>query len=148
MDYLKLLEHSYEMDKERDSEMSRLEYLSINIFNFTIYDSAMEELFAKKALEVSVAITDRQTFEYQKDEEGYKWYLVMVNMPFFSGKLSWGTSIRGAWWDSDRKEKFEISSCGLYDGFEQILEPFQFDKGQWDAFVKAMADFVAAGNKT
>ena len=148
MDYLKLLEHSFKMDQERDSSMSRLEYLSINIFDFTTYDSAMDELFAKKALEVCVAITYKQTFEYQKDEEGYKWYLIMVNMPFFAGKLEWGTSIRGAWWDSYRKEKFEFSSCGLYENDEQILEPLKFDEGQWDAFVKAMAAFVAAGNET
>ncbi len=142
MDYLKLLEHSFEMDRWRDQEMSRLEYLSINIFDFTTYDSAMDELFAKKALEVCIAITDRQTFEYQKDEEGYKWYLIMVNMPFFSGKLEWGTSIRGAWWNFDG---FEISSCGLYEKRDQILEPLKLDEGQWNDFVKSMAAFVAAG---
>lgn len=148
MDYLKLLEHSFEMDRERDTSMGRLEYLSINIFDFTTYDSAMDELFARKALEVCIAITDKQTFEYQNDEEGYKWYLIMANMPFFVGKLEWGTSIRGAWWALYGEKVFEVSSCGLYENGEQILEPLKFNKIQWDNFIKAVAAFVMAREAT
>lgn len=148
---LKLLEHSFKMDQKRDNSrfrkitMSRLEYLSINIFNFTTYDGAMDELFAKKALDVCVAITDKQTFEYQKDEENYKWYLIMVNMPFFVGKIEWGTSICGAWWKCYGNKLFELSSYGLYENDEQILEPLKFNEDQWTDFVKAMSTFVAAG---
>ena len=145
MEYLKLLEHSFEMEQGLEPEIGRLEYLSIHIFDFTTYDGEMDALFAKKALEVCIAISDRKTFEYQKDKEDYKWYLLMVNMPFFSKKLEWGTSIRGAWWNLHGDKEFEISSCGFWEGDSQ-LDSLKFNEIQWSAFVKAMQDFVAVGN--
>lgn len=95
-------------------------------------------LFAQKAVEVCEAINDRKTFEYINDEENYKWFLLMCNMPFFSDKLEWGTSIRGAWWD--RKIKF--SCLGLWDGDDQLTESMEFDQNEWKVFVKAIIDFA------
>ena len=148
MDYLKLLEHSFKMASEQNQEISKFEYLSINIFDFTTYDGEMDALFAKKALEVCIAITEKNTFDYIRDHDNYKWYLIMVNMPFFNKKLEWGTSIRGAWWDCYGNKKLELSSCGLYENEEQILEPLKFDEGEWTTFVKAMAAFIESGNDT
>lgn len=142
MDYLKLLNRGYENVKSwREAGISKLEYLSTDIFNFTTYDGEMDELFAKKALEVCTAITRKQTFEYQKDPENYKWYLIMCNMPFFSGKLEWGTSIRGAWWNL-YNGIFKLESCGLFDEFDEQLMSLTFDEKQWNEFIKAMNDFV------
>lgn len=97
-DYRRMLEEGYGAIASTEP-IGRLEYLSDYIFNFTTYDGEMAELFACKALEVCAAISNRTTFDYIKDAEQYRWYLVMCNMPFFSDKLEWGTSIRGAWWD-------------------------------------------------
>ena len=141
MDYLKLLEHSYSIECETEREIDRLEYLSLHIFDFTTYDGEIDNLFAEKAIEVCIAITDRKTFEYQEDKENYKWYLIMCNMPFFEKKIEWGTSVRGAWWDLYGESQFEISSCGLYGGYEQILS-LKLNKEQWESFVKAMATFA------
>lgn len=142
MDYLKLLKNSYEQVKEFqcENELSKYDYLSDYIFVFNTYDSEISELFVQKALEVCIAITERKTFEYQKNKTNYQWYLIMCNMPFFVGKLEWGTSIRGAWWEFG--VIFEIDTAGFYDGYEQIIEPFKFDRDQWLDFIKAMADFV------
>lgn len=145
MDYLQLLEHSFEIEFEDERVLSRLEYLSVNIFDFTTYDSEADILFARKAIEVCNAISNRQTFEYQQDNENYLWYLIICNMPFFIDKLEWGTSIRGAWWGVSKWDEFEISSCGFYEGSEQILAPLKFNENQWNLFITAMSDFIKQG---
>lgn len=118
---------------------SRLEYLSDHIFDFTTYDGEMAELFAAKALEVCAAISAGKTFEYIKDAEQYRWYLVMCNMPFFADRLEWGTSIRGAWW---QYEDTVFSSCGLWVGSEQLAETITFTAGQWRNFIDAVLAFA------
>ncbi len=139
MDYLKLLEHSYSLVEQMQEAppRSRLEYLSQHIFDFTTYETEADELFARKAVEVCAAITDGKTFEYIADDQGRIWYLLMVNMPFFVGRLEWGTSIRGAWW----AEPTPIDSCGLFVGDQQQTD-WTFSDQEWDAFVRAIIAFA------
>jgi hypothetical protein len=134
-----MLTFSLEVEKAYYGDRSALEFLSEHIFDFTTYDSAMSELFACKALEVASAISDRTTFEYIKDGERHQWFLIMCNMPFFYPKLEWGTSIRGAWWDS--RNPVEISSCGLWIGDEQVLT-LTLNAEEWNDFIKAMIEFA------
>ena len=142
MDYLHLLEHSYKQEKLRDLGMSKLEYLADSIFDFTTYDSAMGAFFAQKAVEVCYVINNQKNFEYIENEENYMWYLVMCNMPFFVSKLSWGTSIRGAWWDY---EDFEIKGCGLWEGNTQIY--LKLNREEWILFINAVIIFSEINNK-
>jgi hypothetical protein len=143
MDYVKLLENSYEREKEFQSNgtMERLEFLAENIFDFTTYESVVYSLIEQKCLEVCKAISEKKTFEYIKSDEGNLWYLIMVNMPFFEGKLEWGTSIRGAWWHLYGDRKFTVESCGLYVEYEQLLE-ISFDEDEWPRFIDAMIEFA------
>jgi len=136
MKYLNLLNHSFEQVKETvcDGAMGKFEYLASYIFGFVTYENVISSLMAQKCLEVCKAISDRKTFEYIGTEEGNFWFLITVNMPFFECKLSWGTSIRGAFWD---RKKFMVKSCGLFDGFNQILE-LEVD---WVGFVEDMISF-------
>jgi hypothetical protein len=98
MNYLKLLTESYDYAKDEDPEVGKLEFLSDAIFDFTTYDGEISSTMGVWALSVCKAISDKKTFEYIKSEEGYLWYILIVNMPFFQDKLDWGGSIRGAWW--------------------------------------------------
>lgn len=94
--YCRMLEEGFtEIRNFRGDNLSRLEYLSDHVFGFTTYDSAMAELFARKALEVCAALSNRQTFEYIENAENYRWFLWLCNVPFFASKIEWGTSIRG-----------------------------------------------------
>ena len=139
--FKELLEHSYEVlkgSRECPPE-NRLSFLGNDVFDFTTYDDEMDALFAKKALEVCEAISNRTTFDYQKDEENYKWYLLMVNMPFFKDKLEWGTSIRGAWWCDF--EKYKINTWAFYKDYDQILDPLKFNEAEWSQFIKDMIEF-------
>ena len=141
-EYIKLLTESIEDARSWfEKDLSRLAYLGDFIFDFTTYDSEASEMFARKALEVCVSISENKTFEYQEDAENYKWYLIMVNMPFFEGRLEWGTSIRGAWWDVYGDKKLEISSEGLFTEEGQLLEPIEFNEAKWLEFIEAMVEF-------
>lgn len=152
MNYKELLENSHKQMNERlerDEPTSRLEFLSNHVFDFTTYDSGVSEMFAKHAVEVVDAITKKKTFDYFKDdEERYKWYLVMVNMPFFERRLSWGSSIRGAWWDDPQRF---IDSCGLYEGENQLGKLNFAERNyklpldqptEFEQFMKAVVEFA------
>lgn len=105
---------------------TRLEFLSSEIFGFVTYDSGMDELFARKAIEVCQAISERKTYEYLESEEGNAWYLLMCNMPFFANRIEWGVSIRGASWMS------KLPNLGDFD----------FTPEEWEAFIRAVVDFA------
>jgi len=144
MDFLNLLEHSYEENKANrgDQALERLEFLADDIFDFTTYENTVSSMMAQKAIEVCMAINDKKTFDYISNEQGNLWYLIMVNMPFFQNKLEWGTSIRGAWWDLYGDKTFVIESCGLFEDGEQLLE-MRLNEKQWGEFIEAMIKFIA-----
>lgn len=141
MDFLKLLEHSYNFEREINEcpPESRLEFLSESIFDFTTYASDKSELFARKAVEVCAAINGRKTFEYIENDDNHTWYLLMCNMPFFADKLEWGTSIRGVWWDFE----IEFQSFGLWVGEDQHSETMKFTQEEWKRFIAAVIEFSA-----
>lgn len=143
MDYKKLLEESYKADLEFFDRLStRYSWLSENIFDFTLYDEDMGNLFGMEAVEVCKAISEKSTFDYIKDPNNYRWYLIMVNMPFFQDKIDWGTSIRGAWWNHrPRNETFKVSFSGLVTDEEPINEPLEFTEETWLLFIQAVIDF-------
>jgi hypothetical protein len=133
MDYLQLLEHSHSVERES----SRLVYLSEHIFDFTTYDDAVSEMFARVALDICEAISDGTTFEYIKIPTNYHWYLAMCNMPFFADRIEWGTSIRGAWWVNS----VTLDSCGLWVGEDQLIERLFFSEREWAKFISAVIQF-------
>ena len=140
-DYAEVLEKSYEDMREfQDENLSRLEYLAEHIFDFATYEDYMAELFATKMVEVCQAISDKTTFDYIDTDEGRMWYLLMVNMPFLAGRLDWGTSIRGAWWDLDGQN---LHSCGLLgaDGKQQC--EWRFTPEEWEGFFEGIIAFAA-----
>ena len=144
-----LLFHSYTQVKASDGSSlrqdlriaSRLHYLGDYIFKFTTYDSEVAEFFAAVALEVAAAITDNATAAFiDNSDMHHKWYLVMVNMPFFSGRLEWGCSIRGAWWCYFDGE-YTLEAIGLYEDGEQ-LGPLELTRSEWIEFIKGMLSFA------
>ncbi len=142
MNYSELLKHSYEVMKNLDGcpPESPLEYLGEQIFGFTTYDGQMSATFARKAVEVADAITAGTTFDYIKDEENYRWYLLLCNTQFFAEKLEWGGSIRGAWWN----HKIRFQSCGLWLGDKQMADEMKFTQEEWKEFMCAVSAFANA----
>ncbi len=146
MDYLSLLENSYKQSRINGFTVSpetRLEYLAEAVFEYTTDETEVAEFLAKKALEVCLAITRRETFDYIKLPENNLWYLTLLNTPFFETKVSWGCSIRGAWWDTYPANNFTLNSCGFYIK-EQQLEELIITLPDWDIFILALETFVSS----
>lgn len=137
-----MLAHSYDMHSAWHDESNRQEFLSSYIFGFSTYDSEMDELFVKRAIEVSMAINERTTFEYIKNRAQYEWFIAMCHMDFFHERICWGTSIRGAFWDAGSKGLIEYETCGLWIGEDQIVEKMEFTADQWSEFIRAIAEFA------
>lgn len=104
-----------------DFPLSKYHYLADRIFDFVTYDSDMDEKLAKRMLEVIECTLNKKTFEYQKEK--YENYILMVNMPFLSGKLSWGMSIRGAWFN---EKGFSIETAGFKINPNEVGDFFRF----------------------
>jgi hypothetical protein len=135
--YSALIEGGYELHKHA-SEMSRLEFVGEYIFGFVTYQSDKAELFASKAIEVCAAISDQKTFDYIKDDDNCTWYLIMCNMPFFTEKIDWGTSVRGAWWS----EEITLDCYGLCDDGKQLSD-VTFTREEWERFLCSIKQFCA-----
>lgn len=132
----KMLEDSYIMS---GCEVSRLEWLSEYIFDFDTYESEYAEIFATNAIDVCEAINNETTFEYIKDSNNRMWFLIMCNMPFFKKRITWGTSIRGAFWYSG--SSLTLNTCGLYYDGEQITCDITFDYRSWEKFIDSLIEF-------
>lgn len=113
MNYPAQLDGLYEAEKKMDNcpPETRLEFLGGVVFGFTTYDGEVDALFAGKMLEVIEAILEKKTFQYIENRENYLNYLYMVNTPFLSKVLEWGTSIRGAWfWEGMAEGPYRLES--------------------------------------
>ena len=146
--YSFLLENSFSMINSSgifgDYIYTRHGYLSNFIFNFTLYDSELDEIFSKKAVEVCEAISSKSTFDYIKDNR--VWYMAMVNMPFFLDKISWSTSIREAWWEDytpnpNSSDFFLLKSDGIFEETHQIIN-LKIDRKRWPEFIDAIIKFA------
>lgn len=146
MNYLELLEESYEKAKEvcECPPQSRLEFLSEFVFNFVTYNPEASCLFACKALEVCKAITEGGTRGYCENESNYMWYLLMCNTWFFYDKLDWGTSIRNAFWRCETQKDNEIrSSCFWHKGRQIYSLRFKWGK-EWVLFIGDLIKFASS----
>lgn len=72
------------------------------VFGMFTYDNKMSELFVKEIFEVLDVIINRTNYEYiNKNEDSYIKYLRVCLFLDRLCWLEWGSSIRGAWLDSD-----------------------------------------------
>lgn len=144
--WLQILKDSYQKAQELQDEtpVSHLDFLGNSIFCFTTYDASMSALFALQAIHVCEVI-QHNSRKYLREHDkppllyDYQWYLIMVNMPFFKGRLEWGTSIRHAWWDPSSISMYFLD---LWQGDEQLNYPIDFTLNEWILFIDACIEFA------
>lgn len=139
--FRQMLEEGFVECKLTSGLENRMEFLTDYIFGFTLYDSAMAEIFGQKAIEVCRAITEKTTFEFIENTGNHQWFLVMCHMPFFATRIEWGTSIQGAWWGTGGN-RLTYESTGLFLDGDQIIDPIEFNLGEWNEFVLAIVEFA------
>src|SRR6187551_1705842 len=116
-EYEQFLDQLYKEAIEMDcvAPKSKLEFIGVHIFDFTTYCGEFDEILSKRMLAVCKAIVEKTTFEFIKpSDEAHLEYITMCNMPFLVDKLSWGTSIRGAWFD-DKTYKIDCDNSEVTD---------------------------------
>lgn len=127
--FVQELDKNYQFWKEEEcAPESKLEYLGKIVFGFTTYSGDLDVLFAEKMLPVLRCIINRTNFEYIKDSDQHVNYIAMCNSPFLVDKLEWGTSIRGAWFDSYKR--YEID-CGRIVVEAGEIKEFITDVIEW-----------------
>ena len=144
MDYKEFLEDSFRKEKLWNSDLpfSKYHFLAESVFGLVTYDDDIDEFLVKKLVRICVDIAKNKTFEYAEESAGnYKWYIALLNLPFFKDKLNWGTSIRGAWFDADNGI-FEIPACGFWDENDEQIRVLKFNKEQWLLFIDAINAFI------
>lgn len=145
-EYKKLLLENYKSACEercnRDYKLSWMEYLSEYLFEFITENEQLAEVFAHMAVEVCIALSEETTYDYIKDLENYKNYLLMCNMAFFKDKIDWGISIRGSFWCGKEEDDFDIKLVSKVLGVdvegEFICKVFTLE--EWKCFIRAIKE--------
>lgn len=139
MDWKSVLEESYEKYINDNRNETKLSFLGDVVFNLTTYSNTQSERLARDMLKVVEAITRGKTFEFIEDEENYNLYITCVNLAWFSGRLDWGTSIRGAWWAT--YDMPPICTCELYYNGSQLVDP-EIVEQEWEGFINSVIEFA------
>lgn len=84
-------------------DLTKLEWLSSQIFEFTCYDGEIIPYLAQKMVEVLEVIVEKKQNEYLESLDNLRNYYLMINMPFLKDKLEWGVSVESAWFDQDER---------------------------------------------
>lgn len=147
--YRQALEKDFAYFKGSNQDLTRLEFLNDHIFGVVTYDSEMAEFFAQKAIEVCLTISNQTTFKYTEELDNYKWFLVMMNMPFFDGKCSCRVSLRDAWWEGPTDQGINLWTGTLCFMIKELSEMeddcgigLDFTVKQWHDFIEALAEFA------
>ncbi len=140
MDNIKLLNESYARVVKEDSMITKYGFIADHIFDVTTYDSRLSDRFGRDILEVCMAITQSTTYTYIEDKDCYINYITYLNYNFFRNNISWGCSIRGAFWYFDTG-KYHLDSCGMFLDGEQLLD-LHFTVEEWELFIIAVDTFT------
>ena len=120
------------------------DFILSQIFDVWTYDDEQSQLLCTRAIEVALAILNQKTFEYITDLDCYTWYLTIVHWPFFADRITWGTSIRGAWWSFEYPGPvMQLSSCGLINDDGDQQTEWVFTEADWSKFLEACAWYVS-----
>lgn len=80
-----------------DPERGRYETVA-SLFGIVTYDSGMDEALVRIMMPTLIAIGEGTTSKQTYNPQNHLNFCITVNMPLLKQRLSWGTSIRGAWY--------------------------------------------------
>jgi hypothetical protein len=131
MDMHTCLVETYRYHEVEANDFDIHDWAATYIFQLTTYDYDISKKLVRDFVRVCKAITERNTFNLISDEADYLTFITIVNMPLFSQRLDWGTSIRGCWWVHDDR---------LFDAWLKIdehPEHYSLTRDQWIDYMKA-----------
>lgn len=106
-----IYEAQYEEERTwYDDEWTKYEWAARKIFNLTTYDAGLDEAFVKTIVEVCKVILERRNFEYIRNKDNYVIYIIVCQLLNRFGWINWGTSIRGAWFESTNSQNWDTDT--------------------------------------
>lgn len=111
-----------DINNDFSTEERKCIFLSEAVVGIETYDIELSLEFGKMILEVLIQIKKRTTFEYIKDKECYKKYILTCNL--IKDWLTWGTSIRGAWFGGRIDPHDSLMNIGYYEDYIEVTEDF------------------------
>ena len=117
-------ENKKDQTQRGNADYSKYQFLSHLVFNLCAYDDEIEEKWGKAIFEVMCAIRDGETFEYiYIDDTHYERYLLVCQLLKQNNWISWGSSIRGAWFeDTEHDQKIMLDMLGVSIADERFDE--------------------------
>lgn len=110
-----MMQRGFDLD---DNETSKKGLILSGVFD--VQTGGNDEWIFDAIIEVAMAICAKKTFEFiEQSESHHNIYLLVMNLPFFTQRTSYGVSIRGSFWHS--LEHNPISPTCLFDNeFNQV----------------------------
>jgi hypothetical protein len=100
-------------------------FLSDAIIGITTYSDSLSAEFGDMILNTLIQINNKTTFEYIENKDNHRNFILSCN--FIIGWIDWGTSIRGAWFNtSDGKIETEeaLGNVSYHKDYLEITEDF------------------------
>jgi hypothetical protein len=109
-DLRKIFEFSYAEEIQNTCNETKYEWAANLVFNLTTYDGSLDELFVKKIIEICKVILDGKNYEYIRDENNYKDFILVCQLLHNFDWINWGTSIRGAWFERGSRARYLLEN--------------------------------------
>ncbi len=90
------------LSNDKDEDKTEPSEIIVEIFGLTTYDLGMDRILARKIINSLLLIAEKRVFDVvDSHHEAYFDFIMTVNFKNIEDFLSWGTSIRGCWFDFD-----------------------------------------------
>lgn len=118
-----------------DQERGRYETVA-SMLGICTYDGGMDEVLVKIIMPTLLAIGDKSTYTLIADPQRHLHFCIAVNMPVLQRRLSWGTSIRAAWYEFDVPFDPHHGLIGCGSTGCDIIDAAPIGKGEEESFIQ------------
>lgn len=131
MDVKKLFDQSYDdYSFGNPCADNKYDWAAEEVFHLATYDNEISKLIVEDIFEIIDMIHNKLNWPYIADEDNYFRYILVCQILDQFRWIEWGTSIRGAWLESDK------DSRDIIDGVPYTPEN-----------IMALIDFVRQGEE-
>lgn len=127
--------HAVMEEITNDPERGRYETVA-SLFGITTYDSGMDEALVRIMMPTLIAIGEGTTSKQTYKAQNYLNFCITVNLPLLQKRLSWGTSIRGAWYSFKVPFDPHHGLVGTGSSGFDIIDAAPIDQGDEASFVE------------
>jgi len=115
-------EEQQKFDDTISNQDKKFAFLSSIIFDIVTYDLDLDIEFGKDIFNIIEVIYNKKNFEYLKNEDNYKKFIIVCNILHINDWINWGTSIRNCWIDVDGGTFITINATYRYLLSREVIE--------------------------